>query len=192
QPRLSPIGRIPPVVSRRDRDRKLPDNSFSRPFVRTQPHPSVRPPGALYNIIRELASPIEPGSQPVSSTSTRSDGLPGELKSSVNTNPPSVSTNRTSMDMQSNNDFIKFTSRKGSEVSYSSSSGNASWLATMAAHPQLDDPWNEYNDLLDDMLPQKTPISAGSSLGAPFQYASALYDPYSPSVPTPLNYGHPP
>ncbi|KAK0856953.1 hypothetical protein LTS02_010397 [Friedmanniomyces endolithicus] len=193
QPRLSPVGRIPRVVSRRDRDRKLPDNSFSRPFARAQPHPSVKPPGALYHEIRELASPIDSGSQPVSSTSAKSEGLLGELKSSVNTQPPSVSTNRTSFETQSNNDFIAFTPRKGSEVSYSSSSGNGSWLAAMTAPiTQLDDPWHEYNDLLDDMLPQKTPISAGSSLGAPFQYASVLYDPSTPSVPTPLYYSQPP
>ncbi|TKA77303.1 hypothetical protein B0A55_04342 [Friedmanniomyces simplex] len=193
QPRLSPIGRIPRVVSRRDRDRKLPDNSFSRPFARAQPHPNVKPPGALYHEIRELASPIDSGSQPVSSTSTRSEGLLGELKSSVNTNPPSVSTARTSFEMHSNNDFVALTPRKGSEVSYSSSSGSGSWMAAIAPPPtQLDDPWNEYNDLLDDMLPQKTPISAGSSLGAPFQYASVLYDRSSPSVPTPLYYSQPP
>ncbi|KAK0315637.1 hypothetical protein LTR01_000937 [Friedmanniomyces endolithicus] len=193
QPRLSPIGRIPRVVSRRDRDRKLPDNSFSRPFARAQPHPSVKPPGALYHEIRELASPVDSGSQPVSSTSAKSEGLLDELKSSVNTQPPSVSTNRTSFETHSNNDFITFTPRKGSEVSYSSSSGNGSWIAAMTAPIlQLDDPWHEYNDLLDDMLPQKTPISAGSSLGAPFQYASVLYGPSTQSVPTPLYYSQPP
>ncbi|KAK4899108.1 hypothetical protein LTR27_003338 [Elasticomyces elasticus] len=193
QPRLSPVGRIPQVVSRRDRDRKLPDNSFSRPFARAQPHPSVRPPGALYHQIRELASPIESGSQPVSSTSGKSEGMPSELKSSVNTNPASISTNRTSFDLRTSNDFIAFTPRKGSEVSYSSSSGYGSWMAAVAPPPlQLEDPWNEYNDLLDDMLPQKTPISAGSSLGAPFQYASALYGSSRSAVPTPLYYSQPP
>lgn len=196
QPRLSPIGRIPMVVSRRDRDRKLPDNSFSRPFARTQPHPSVKPPGTLYNQIRssrELTSPVDLGSQPVSSTSTRSEGAPSDPKSSVNANPPSVTTNRTSIDMHASTDFFTFTPRKNSEVSYSSSSGNGSWMAALAAQPpQQDDPWTEYNDLLDDMMPQKTPISAGSSLGAPFQYANMLYNSASPSLPTPLNFSQPP
>ncbi|EMC94615.1 hypothetical protein BAUCODRAFT_35847 [Baudoinia panamericana UAMH 10762] len=194
QPRLSPIGRIPNVVSKRDRDRKLPDNSFSRPFVRNQPHPSVKPPGTLYNQIRELASPIDSGSQPVSSTSTKSDGLTGEQKSSVNTNPPSVSTNRTSMDVNPTPEFMSFAPRKNSELSYSSSSGNGSWLAALAAAPlpQLDDPWAEYNDLLDDMMPQPTPLLTGLSLGAPFQYANTLYDPNSPSMPTPLYHSQPP
>jgi len=31
--------------------------------------------------------------------------------------------------------------------------------------------WTEYNDLLNEVMPVKTPISAGSSMGAPFQFA---------------------
>lgn len=197
QPRLSPVGRIPRVVSKRDRDRKLPDNSFSRPFARAQPHPSVKPPGALYNQIRasrELTSPTDPGSHPVSSTSTRSEPMSAEPKSSITTEPPSVSTNRTSMDMQASNDFMAFTPRKGSEVSFSSSSGNGGWIASLVtAAPQMDDPWLEYNDLLDDMMSQRTPLSTGSSLGAPFQYAGVLQDAHSPgALPSALYYRPPP
>ena len=196
QPRLSPVGRIPMVVSKRDRNRKLPDTSFSRPFARAQPHPSVKPPGALYTQIRasrELTSPIDSGSQPVSSTSTRSDTALGAANSSVNTNTSTASTNRTSMDVHAENDFIAFSPRKNSDVSYSNSSGTTSWMATLAPQPpQEEDPWAEYNDLLDDMLPQKTPVSAESSLGIPFQYSSFLFNPASPSVPTPLNFSPPP
>lgn len=193
QSRLSPVGRIPMVVSKRDRDRKLPDNSFSRPFARTQPHPSVKPPGALYSSIRELASPIEGGSQPVSSTSTRSDGASAGVKSSINTEPRSVSTNRTSAEYPATHEFITFAPRKDSDVSYSSSSGSASWIATMGpAQPQIDDPWQEYNDLLDDMMPLKTPQSAGSSLGTPFQYSGMLYNPYSAALPILSTWTQPP
>ena len=177
-PRLSPVGRIPKVISKRDRDRKLSDSSFSRPFVRTQPKPSVKPPGSLYNQIRELASPIESGSQPVSSTSTRSDQMSGEQKSSVNTDPPSISTNRTSMDVHANAEFFAFPPRKDSDLSHSSSSGNYSWTAALAAHAaQEDDIWNEYNDLLDEVMIQRTPLSTSSSLGAPFQYSGVLQEP---------------
>jgi len=199
QPRLSPVGRIPRVVSKRDREYKLPDHSFSRPFVRTQPHPNVKPPGTLYNQIRssrELTSPVDTGSQPVSSTSTRSEGLGADLKgSSINTHAPSLSTNRTSLDMPSCNEFIAFSPRKDSETSYSSSSGNHSLFTRIAAQPpQEDDPWVEYDDLVNDMLPGplRTPISAGSSLGAPFQYGNVLYDCNSPSLPVPLNFSNPP
>lgn len=195
-PRLSPVGRIPKVVSKRDRDRKLSDSSFSRPFARTQPKPNVKPPGSLYNQIRELASPIEPVSQPVSSTSTRSDGLSGEQKSSVNTDPPSLSTNRTSMDIHAHAELFAFP-RKDSDLSYSSSSGNYSWAAAIAAAhaTQEEDIWNEYNDFMDEVLPQRTPLSACSSLGAPFQYSGVLHEPNMPnqniqapfSIPAPLS-----
>ncbi|KAI7579759.1 hypothetical protein KC316_g9303 [Hortaea werneckii] len=191
-PRLSPVGRIPQVVSRRDQNRRLPETSFSRPFARGQPHPNVKPPGTLYNQIRasrELTSPAEDSSQPVSISSTRSDGGPGISGSSIPTAASGTSTNRTSVDMPASGNFFTFP-RKGSEVSYSGSSGTAGWLAgnaTQVEALQQDDPWAEYNDLLDDMMPQKTPISAGSSMGAPFQYNHMLSEASSPSVPTPLN-----
>lgn len=194
RPRLSPVGRIPRVVSRRDRDRKLSDNSFSRPFARTQPRPTVKPPGSLYNQIRDLASPIESQSQPVSSTSGRSgrsDSASAEVKGSYSsTDPSSVSAvDRTSMEAYAaaNKDFLSFQPRKDSDVSYSSSSGIVSFPNSMfLQQSQDDDIWNEYDDLMDDVMLQKTPISAGSSLGAPFQYANMLNDSHSPSLPTPL------
>ena len=40
--RLPQVGRIPRVVSKRDRERKLSDNSFSRPFQPTQPSPALK------------------------------------------------------------------------------------------------------------------------------------------------------
>ena len=193
QPRLSPVGRIPAVISRRDRDRKLPDNSFSRPFVRAQPHPSVKPPGALYNQIRELASPIDSNSQPVSSTSARSEPSSLEQHSYLGAKPASPSTDRTSIDMQAPTHFMAFASRKNSENTHSSSSGTASWMANLEIRArQEEDLWAEYNDLLDDMMPLKTPLSAGSSFGVPFQYADALFDPTASALPTPLAHSLPP
>lgn len=195
QPRLSPVGRIPQVVSRRDRDRKLSDSSFSRPFVRTQPRPSVKPPGSLYSEIRELASPVEPssGSQPVSSTSTHSNGGSADFKSSVNTGAPSASTARTSIDMHANPEFFALPPRKDSDVSYSTSSGHNSYLAPMLA-PGLheDEIWSEYNDLMDDVLSHNTPLSTGSSLGAPFQYSNMLQEYSNAAAPDPLNWRQPP
>ncbi|GAB7358599.1 hypothetical protein MBLNU230_g2659t1 [Neophaeotheca triangularis] len=177
--RLSPVGRIPNVVSRRDLDRKLSDNSFSRPFARNQPRPSVKPPGSLYSQIRDLASPVDNTSQPVSSTSEGSEAPSAEPKSSINTDQPSTSTNRTSAEMH---DFFQF-SRKVSEQSYSSSSGGNDPYNANANLSQQEDVWHEYNDFLDDVNMQRTPMSTGSSLGAPFQYSSALQNEHQPSVP---------
>jgi hypothetical protein len=187
QHRLSPVGRIPMVVSKRDRDRRLPDNSFSRPFASTQPRPTVRPPGSLYNQIRDLASPTDSSSQPVSSTSSRSDSVSAANQSSINPDQPSASTNRSSFEFYAGNEFIVFAPRKNSDYTYSSSSSGSNWRSLMPAHASEDDIWNEYNDLMDDVMPNKTPISAGSSLGAPFQYANLLQDNRSPTIPAPLN-----
>lgn len=185
QPRLSPVGRIPMVVSKRDRDRRLPDNSFSRPFVSTQPRPTVRPPGSLYNQIRDLASPTDSASQPVSSTSSGSDSAAN--RSSINPDQPSASTNRSSFEFYAGNEFIVFAPRKNSDYTYSSSSSGSNWRSMMPANASEDEIWNEYNDLMDDVMTNKTPISAGSSLGAPFQYANLLQDNRSPTIPAPLN-----
>ena len=77
-------------------------------------------------------------------------------------------------------EFIAFPPRKGSEVSGSSSSGIISFAHTTAVLPRPDaalsedEVWNEYDDLLDNVLSTtatKTPRSATSSLGAPFQYS---------------------
>jgi hypothetical protein len=186
QSRLSPIGRIPTVVSKRDRDRRLPDNSFSRPFASTQPRPTVRPPGSLYNQIRDLASPTDSASQAVSSSSGRSDTPSAANQSSINADQPSASTNRSSLDFYAGNDFIVFAPRKNSDFTYSSSSSSSNWRSMMPANASEDDIWNEYNDLMDDVMPGKTPLSAGSSLGAPFQYANTLQDNSSPTMPAPL------
>ncbi|OQO08685.1 hypothetical protein B0A48_06555 [Cryoendolithus antarcticus] len=192
QPRLSPIGRIPRVVSRRDRDRRMPDTSFSRPFVNTQPKPTVRPPGSLYNQIRELASPIDGGSQPVSSTSGKSDSVSASKQSYPSSEQPTTSTNRTSAEYYAGNEFMAFPPRKNSEQSYSSSSGYGSWLGpSRVLMIEEDDVWNEYDDLMDETLPLKTPISGGSSLGAPFQYADMLHETKSPAMPAPLSFGLP-
>lgn len=185
QPRLSPIGRIPMVMSKRDRDRRLPDNSFSRPFASTQPRPTVRPPGSLYNQIRDLASPTDSASQHVSSNSSGSESAAN--LSSINPDQPSASTNRSSFEFYAGNEFIVFAPRKNSDYTYSSSSSGSNWRSMMPAHASEDEIWNEYNDLMDDVMPNKTPISAGSSLGAPFQYANLLQDNRSPTIPAPLN-----
>lgn len=181
QPRLSPIGRIPAVVSRRDREVKLPVTSFSRPFT------FAKPPGSIYSQIREMASPTEPNSQPVSSTSTRSEGTINDPSSISHTNP-SISTNRTSVDVHHQSEFLTFPPRKGSDQSYSCSASSSipSWMTTLPI--QKEDVWNEYNDFMDEVMPMRTPMrtpTTGSYLGAPFQYSSMLWDGNGQSWPIP-------
>ncbi|KAF4554197.1 Hypothetical protein D9617_5g070740 [Elsinoe fawcettii] len=83
--------------------------------------------------------------------------------------------------------FIAFPPRKNSELSYTSSSGAASFhsASTLVGNAQPstwlgdEDVWNEYNELIDEVLPPKTAQnsrtpktspSTSSSLSAPFQY----------------------
>lgn len=191
-PRLSPIGRIPPVISKRDRDRKLSEHSFSRPFARNQPRPSVKPPGSIYSQIRDMASPVEGGSQAVSSSDTWFGTHVPSLHSVVH---GGVDTEKLSMNNQGtgahSDEFITFPDRKDSQQSYISSSSGApshpSWLSTMSAlPPQQDDIWNEYDDLMDAVGPSKT-RKTGTSIGPPHQYANAVheYGQWSHHVPLP-------
>lgn len=181
QSRLSPIGRIPAVVSKRDRDRKLSDHSFSRPFVRSQPRPSVKPPGSVYSQIRDMASPVEGGLLAASSSDTwfgtHVPSLHNIVHGSVDTEVPSMDNKGTG---PQSDEFITFPDRKGSQQSYVSSSSGApshpSWLSTMSAQPpQQDDIWNEYDDLMDAVVAAKT-RKIGASMDLPHQLANVIYD----------------
>ncbi|KAF2225026.1 hypothetical protein BDZ85DRAFT_87407 [Elsinoe ampelina] len=103
-------------------------------------------------------------------------------------NVHSPTQNMSTVDTSSSEEqFIAFPPRKNSELSYTSSSGAASFRSssTLVANAQPstwlgdEDVWNEYNELIDEVLPtkvpqlarnSKTPPSTSSSLSAPFQY----------------------
>ncbi|KAF2430153.1 hypothetical protein EJ08DRAFT_697695 [Tothia fuscella] len=165
--RLAQVGRIPRVVSKRDRERNLPEASFSRPFVPTKPSPALK--NGAFTQELSISSPelvkasehspmVDAVDQESSSGSERQNGFNGS------------------------GEFFTFPPRKDSQLSAtSSSSGIANLTATVAilpraeAIPMEDEIWNEYDDLLD-LLSTKTPKTpktplTGSSLGAPFQYS---------------------
>ncbi|KAH0558809.1 hypothetical protein GP486_004549 [Trichoglossum hirsutum] len=74
--------------------------------------------------------------------------------------------------------FLTFSPRKMSDMSSSTSSGLINSAATTAVIPDPasalgeDEVWNEYDDLINDVLPPELHLSDKSSLGLPFQYAS--------------------
>ncbi|KAH9822897.1 hypothetical protein Tdes44962_MAKER00725 [Teratosphaeria destructans] len=105
----------------------------------------------------------------------------------------SDSTDKNSMKRQGGSDLVCSSLGKSSGSSDSSNPGNGSWYTGTkgSSKPQQEDPWAEYDDLMDAMLPQHTPLSAGSSLGLPFQYADTSCN-NSPSFPMPLNLTEPP
>ncbi|KAK5154077.1 hypothetical protein LTR04_006060 [Oleoguttula sp. CCFEE 6159] len=172
--RLSPVGRIPRVVSKRDRDRKLPDVSFSRPFARAQPRPIVQPPGALYTAIREAASPSEPASvTTASSDAARSYSDESSTVRHVDTKPRATNSfdGVDGVNAGTSIEFISFSPRHNSDMSYSSNSSTA--IVPAAGAPLSEDEiWHEYNDLIDDVLPAGTLKPAGPSLEASSRYAN--------------------
>ena len=150
EPRLQQVGRIPRVISKRDRLHNPAPQSFSRPFMRTRvvdnelsklEHQRVDLKNAerpTLGVQTEMLAPTawgepdssKPASAPVGSVGTR--------------NPPGRA------------EFLKFLPRIDSEVSGSSSSGVLS-LATTAIVPppgtalSEDEVWNEYDDFLDNV-----------------------------------------
>ncbi|KAF2110081.1 hypothetical protein BDV96DRAFT_604158 [Lophiotrema nucula] len=156
--RLPQVGRIPQVVSRRNQERRPPSQSFSRPFVAEQPRPAVpsRTSFDSAGSVLATAGPVEP--YPV---------LQGLNALSHGTAIATLSPSAEESNRQS--EFFKFPPRKDSEVSYSSSSGIWSFPAATGTAvipspgaPQSDDEvWNEYNDLIDEVL---SPIDALNGL----------------------------
>ncbi|KAF2000243.1 hypothetical protein P154DRAFT_204640 [Amniculicola lignicola CBS 123094] len=147
--RLAQVGRIPQVVSRRTQERRPPSQSFSRPFVANQPRPSG-PSRTSYDSIASVAAttgPAEP--YPV---------LQGLAALSHNSTIAPLSPSAEESSRQS--EFFKFAPRKDSEVSYSSSSGVWSFppisgtavLPSPGAPLSEDELWNEYDDLIDEVL----------------------------------------
>ncbi|KAF1951707.1 hypothetical protein CC80DRAFT_597169 [Byssothecium circinans] len=147
--RLAQVGRIPQVVSRRAQGHQPSSRSFSRPFAADKPHPNV-PPRTSFDYFGSLtatAGPVEsfPVLQGLNAL-THTDAI-------ATISPSAEDANRQS-------EFFKFPPRKDSEVSYSSSSGVWSFPPTagtavmpVSGAPQSEDEvWNEYDDLIDEVL----------------------------------------
>ena len=151
QSRLPQVGRIPRVVSRRDRDRKPSISSFSRPFDSTQPSPAMQ-------------SPTFPDGFPAPIGNQDGDGMlqpnPGNFGIQIMGQQP-------------------FFALPNSQVLFAPQGNAFAPLLPPAPGQQspaisVEEVWNEYDDLLDALsAPPKTPHT-GSSLGAPFPYMDML------------------
>jgi hypothetical protein len=159
--RLPHIGRIPRVISKRDREHRPAAQSFSRPFNRAEPPGLTEEPRPILGIQTDIlpsrpfvdADSGKPASAPVAEIQRVVDPLASE------------------------DAFLTFPPRKGSGVSTSTSSGIISYAATTAvlpdagSQPTEDEVWNEYDDLIDHVMspvPSKSIESATSPLGYPF------------------------
>lgn len=154
--RLPQVGRIPQVISTRRPARCPSSQSFSRPFAMTQPRPTAIPRASFDSIgsVVATAMPAEP--YPIL------HGLNAlQHGSAIATMSPLSDDSRRS-------EFFKFPPRKGSEASYSSSSGIWSFAPAFGtavvpdskAPLSEDELWNEYDDLIDEVL---TPVTSRTS-----------------------------
>lgn len=145
--RLAQVGRIPQVISSRPKAQSPPSRSFSRPFVANQSTAIPRTSFDSLGSMTATAGPAEP--YPIL------HGLNALTHgSAIATMSPSAE------DSVRQGEFFIFPPRKGSDVSYSSSSGTWSFPSTIGtavipfrgAPTSEDEVWNEYDDLIDEVL----------------------------------------
>ena len=159
-PRLQQVGRIPRVVSKRDRLHNPPPQSFSRPFAR----PSLK--DDQEGISTHVAESASKRSDPAGLASYTEFTQPDVWYSEDSARPVYTATQ---------DEFLMFPPRKFSQVSASSSSGAGSFAAAIAttaivpepyAAPGEDEVWNEYNDFLDTV---ESPAPLRESSVTPFE-----------------------
>ena len=154
-PRLQQIGRIPRVVSKRDRLHNPPPQSFSRPFARSTPQSNP----AVPNISQHFGSSQLDPLALVTDTETVPSNVWEHRAAAKPVIAPVLAQEANEASHQVNPDeFLIFPPRKFSEISVSSSSGGGSSAAAIATTaivpepntaPGEDEVWNEYNDFLD-------------------------------------------
>ncbi|KAK5052498.1 hypothetical protein LTR84_002362 [Exophiala bonariae] len=146
QPRLARVGRIPPVVSRQERQHKPSRASFSQPFARP-------------------VLPDSPDMQPDASAIDLAIQMEPEMGTSFH--DPLAAFGPASGETE----FLRFPSRQNSELSSSSTSeGTSSMLRPTLmpglgenqapyrpeiyepTSPSLDEIWNEYDDFIDHVM----------------------------------------
>lgn len=151
--RPSEEGKVNQAISSNSGHRRMPSQSFSRPFAGNQPRPSV--------------SHQTPASAPMPSSEFQAQ-IPIHLDTSNistdqlgNLNIPLSSTrDRDSNNSSLNRQFLDFGPRKDSDVSFSSGSGTMRYptATEMAVSPRNtgasspDEVWKEYDDLIDNVL----------------------------------------
>ncbi|KAL8699246.1 MAG: hypothetical protein Q9201_006112 [Fulgogasparrea decipioides] len=149
EPRLQQVGRIPRVVSKRDRPHKPPPQSFSRPFARgpateqsnTSTASEIERPYALDRPVLGVQTEVIPSD------------LWGDPYSAKPVSAPAHP--QVHLPSRKGDEFLIIPQRHDSEVSGSSSSGVVSFVLAAAENnkpphpPHEEDVWKEYDDFLD-------------------------------------------
>jgi hypothetical protein len=176
--RLPQVGRIPRVISRRERQHKPAPSSFSRPFQREDfIHGPPKSDG--------YSSSIAGGKRPILGLQT--DVLPSRPFSSPQSNqaasaPAGPLTSQLVRDYELHPEYVLFTGQDRSRNLETSgpdtvfSTGGRPPSATYPHHTQEDEIWNEYDDLLDRVMSPTSPDAGhpvSLSLNQPAKYATA-------------------
>ncbi|WEW58844.1 hypothetical protein PRK78_004312 [Emydomyces testavorans] len=176
--RLKSVGRIPAVVPRQSEQRKLPPQSFSRPFSRAD-----MPPIAAKSEIN-LSTTYEHPSRDMSLPSSQ-DGIPNRVTSEalegldLYSLPGLISPNFLVANQPPDSEFLVLSPRKDSEVSESTSTESRKSLKSMTAVQPLpgsnlteDEIWDEYDDFIDKVLTPPETEEKLSPLQNSFQMAT--------------------
>jgi hypothetical protein len=158
--RLASVGRIPEVISRKDRQHKPALHSFSRPFSMAD-SPSI--PALMTEDLSRLQISGQPTVTAQSNEVPRPLGLGFDL-----TRPFGDPGLATALNLitgpYSKDEFLAFSPRKDSGVSTSSGSealaAVTAVLPTPGSDPTEDEIWAEYDDLIDHVLSPEIPGSA--------------------------------
>ncbi|KAL2037441.1 hypothetical protein N7G274_009926 [Stereocaulon virgatum] len=180
RPRLQQVGRIPRVVSKRDRLHKPPPQSFSRPFARpstaspeeqSSDFPIVGSEHRFFETIQRQTLGIQTEIIPSDSWGSQDSGQPASAPVHPNEN------------FSSNNEFLAFPPRISSEVSGSSNSailgsyGTTAVLPRTGTLPDEDEVWNEYNEFLDTVGSSPAQLSNESRDPHEMSFRRARYTP---------------
>ena len=169
-PRLRQVGRIPRVISKRERERAqapAQHSNFSRPFMR-----AVAPRTEAKFTTAQTAD-LQSALRPVLGVQTDILQTHPWVTEDDSAKAKSAPVNASSsFSPLSDVEFLTFPQRKGSEVSGSSSSGILNFAATTAVVPQPgimaeDEVWNEYDELLDIIEFPPTLVNAKRNQTAP-------------------------
>lgn len=151
--RLASVGRIPQVVSRRDRHHRPAMQSFSRPFSTTE-SPSVMAP-----TLEDTCDYASLGNIPPTDLPSSKPGDWGYGFNPAFSAPEAASALEFLAGPYLTHELIHFSPHKGSP-----SSGSSGALAAVTAivpnpgsAPTEDEVWNEYDDLIDHVLSPKEP-----------------------------------
>ena len=164
EPRLQQIGRIPRVISKRDRLHIPAPQSFSRPFARA--------PVNMNQNVASAAEHIVPDNHCRPILGVQTELIPhhpwGDEGSAKPASAPVLASQ--GFDSTPKDEFLAFPVRNDSQVSASSSSGVLSFTASPAAvqsnlGPGEDEVWNEYDEFLDTVqaseFSKRSPASRG-------------------------------